>query len=67
MSLDDVRAMSVAALTQVQVAQVLGVDRRTVSRAIEEGTVPAVKFGRRVLIPREPFLEMFSGQKKGVA
>lgn len=67
LSLDDVRRMSAAVLTHVQVAAVLGVDRRTVSRAIKEGTVPSVRFGRRTLIPREPFIEMLSGNKGAVA
>ena len=67
LSLKEVRQLDVAALTLAQVAAVLGVDRRTVARAVEVGDIPAVKFGRRVLIPREPFLEMFSGKKGQVA
>lgn len=67
LTLADVRKSTAAALTQTQVAAVLQVDRRTVGRAITEGTLPSVRFGRRVLIPREPFLEMFSGKKGEVA
>jgi len=67
LSLADVRKSTAAALTQSEVAQVMGVDRRTVARAIQEGTVPAVKFGRRVLIPREQFLAMFSVNTNGAA
>lgn len=67
MTLADVRKSPAAALTLAEVAQVLDVDRRTVARAIQEGTVPAVKFGRRVLIPREPFLAMFSVNTNGAA
>jgi excisionase family DNA binding protein len=37
----------------------LGVDPRTVTAGIENGTVPSVKLGRRVLIPREKFLKLF--------
>lgn len=67
MSLADVRKSTAAALTLTEVAAVLDLDRRTVARAVEAGDIPAVKFGRRVLIPREPFLEMFSGKKGQVA
>ena len=37
----------------------LGVDPRTVTAGIENGTIPSVKLGRRVLIPREKFLKIF--------
>lgn len=67
MTFADVRKSPAAALTLTEVAQVLGVDRRTVARAIQDGTVPAVKFGRRVLIPREAFLAMFSTNTNGAA
>ncbi|WP_016691456.1 helix-turn-helix domain-containing protein [Rhodococcus rhodochrous] len=67
MTLADVRRSPAAALTLTEVAQVLGIDRRTVARAIQDGTMPAVKFGRRVLIPREPFLAMFAVHKNEVA
>ena len=33
-----------------------GVDARTVTRALENGELPAVRLGRRVLIPRLPLL-----------
>ena len=39
-----------------QAASVFGVDVRTVTRAIENGELPAVRLGRRVLIPRLPLL-----------
>jgi excisionase family DNA binding protein len=35
---------------------VFGVDVRTVSRAIENGELPSVRLGRRVLLPRLPLL-----------
>ena len=39
-----------------QAASVFGVDVRTVTRAIENGELQAVRLGRRVLIPRLPLL-----------
>ncbi|MBL5973687.1 MAG: DNA-binding protein [Candidatus Leucobacter sulfamidivorax] len=40
-------------------AAVLEVDPRTVSAGIKEGTIPSVRLGRRVVIPREKFLTLF--------
>ncbi len=45
-----------AVVTVAQAACVLGVDVRTVSRAIVNGELPALRLGRRVLIPRLPLL-----------
>ncbi|MDZ7917598.1 MAG: helix-turn-helix domain-containing protein [Rhodococcus sp. (in: high G+C Gram-positive bacteria)] len=49
-----------AALTRTEVAEVFGIDKRTVTRGIDDGTIPAIKIGRRVLIPREPLLAMLT-------
>ncbi len=46
-------------LNRAEVAALLAVDARTVDQAISDGTIPAVRLGRRVLIPRRPFLEVF--------
>ena len=43
-------------MTVAQAAAVFGVDVRTVARAIENGELPALRLGRRVLIPRLPLL-----------
>lgn len=40
-------------LTKAETAETLRVTLRTVDRRIEDGTLTAVKFGRRVLIPVE--------------
>lgn len=34
-------------------------DPRTITASIEDGTIPIVKLGRRVVIPREAFLRLF--------
>jgi excisionase family DNA binding protein len=54
--LDELRISRAAVVTVVQAASVFGVDVRTVTRAIENGELPAVRLGRRVLIPRLPLL-----------
>lgn len=46
-------------LNRAEVAALLTVDARTVDHAIEDGTIPAIRLGRRVLIPRRPFLAAF--------
>src|SRR6478735_794680 len=46
-------------LNRAEVAALLTLDPRTVDHAIEDGTIPAVHIGRRVLIPRRPFLRAF--------
>ena len=67
LTLDEVRTMTVAVLTRDQVAAVLGVDRRTVGRAVDDGTIPTLRLGSRVLIPRERFLAWFDGDSEGRA
>ena len=42
-----------------RIADALGVDPRTVTAGIENGSIPSVKLGRRVVIPREKFLRIF--------
>lgn len=46
-------------ITRTEAAQALGVDPRTITAGIENGTLPSVKLGRRVVIPREKFLRLF--------
>ncbi|APE12064.1 DNA-binding protein [Rhodococcus sp. 2G] len=51
--------MDTLGLTRTDAARALGVDVRTISRGIEDGTIPSVRIGRRLLIPRIPFLALF--------
>lgn len=46
-------------ITRAEAAAALGVDPRTVTAGIENGSIPSVKLGRRVVIPREKFLRLF--------
>ena len=52
LDLEDLKASRSAVVTIAQAATVLGIDVRTVSRAIRNGELPALRLGRRVLIPR---------------
>ncbi len=56
MNLDDLKASQSAVVTVAQTASVLGIDVRTVTRATENGELPALRLGRRVLVPRLPLL-----------
>ncbi len=56
MNLEDLRASRSAVVTVAEAASVFGVDVRTVTRAIQNGELPALRLGRRVLIPRLPLL-----------
>jgi len=55
------RESEAAALTRAEVAAILNVDARTVTRAIESGELPSIRLGRRRLIPIEPFLALMTG------
>jgi excisionase family DNA binding protein len=56
MDLEELRACRSAVITIADAAAVLGVDARTVSRAVQSGELPALRVGRRLLIPRLPLL-----------
>lgn len=60
-SLDDVRGMSTACLTMADVARLLEIDVRTVSRACADGQLPSLRVGRRTLVPREPLIALLEG------
>ena len=56
MNLTDLQASKAAAFTVTDVASLLAVDERTVRRACEDGQLPSLRIGRRLLIPRLPLL-----------
>lgn len=57
--MEELAEMRKLAITKAEAAHALDVDVRTVSRAIADGSIPSVRVGRRVLIPRLPFLALF--------
>lgn len=64
MTLDDVRNSTAAVLSVTQTARLLTdldgdqVDERTVRRAVEDGQLPGIRVGKRILIPRLPLLAL---------
>jgi len=45
--------------TVTEVAEMLGISRGAAYKAVKDGDIPSVQFGRRVLIPRHKFHERF--------
>ena len=60
-TLDELRDSGRATVTMQEAAQLLGVDARTVSGAVRAGEIPAIRVGRRVLIPRHRFIAYLDG------
>ena len=58
--MDDLRKRRSFVITRQEAAEALGVDPRTITVSINDGTIPSVKLGRRIVIPREKFLAMFA-------
>jgi len=58
MTLDDLRTCQDAAWTVTAVAGLLHLDERTVRRACEDGQLPCLHVGRRLLIPTEPLRQL---------
>ena len=56
----DARNCERATLTRAETADLLGVSVRTISESAMKGDIPSVRLGRRVLIPREPLVAMFT-------
>ncbi len=61
-TLDDLRASRSAVITRVEAAAALGDDPRTITTSIDNGSIPSVRLGRRVVIPREKFLRIFDAK-----
>ncbi|HEU0257535.1 MAG TPA: helix-turn-helix domain-containing protein [Microbacteriaceae bacterium] len=61
-TLDELRVSRTAVITRAEAAAALGVDPRTITASIENGSIPSVRLGRRVVIPREKFLRLFDAE-----
>ncbi|MDY6871290.1 MAG: hypothetical protein SV966_12510 [Actinomycetota bacterium] len=62
--LDWLRTTTLPVATRAQTAQIFGVDERTITRGIEEGDIPAIRIGRRMLVP-VPALRKMLGIEEG--
>ena len=62
-TIDTLRESRSVVITSKDAAEALGVDPRTITVGINDGTIPTVKLGRRVVIPRERFLRIFDASE----
>ena len=62
-TIDTLRESRSVVITRKDAAEALGVDPRTITVGINDGTIPSVKLGRRVVIPRERFLRIFDADE----
>jgi excisionase family DNA binding protein len=53
-----------AVITRAQAAALLECDPRTVSRGVDEGTIAAIRLGKKVLILVEPLLAQLTGKRE---
>ena len=67
MTMDSLRQSNKVVLTKGEVASALGVDPRTLTNGIADGTIPSLRIGRRVVIPRERFLAIFDVPTQGAS
>ena len=58
-TIDTLRGSRSLVITRTEAAAALGVDPRTVTAGVENGTIPSVRLGRSLVIPREKFLRLF--------
>lgn len=61
-ALDALRASGRATISPAEAARILHLDPRTVRRACQEGSLPAIKIGSRTLIPTARLLSMLTGE-----
>lgn len=73
MTIEDLCSSTATVLTVAQVARLLTdmdgdqLDERTVRRACEDGQLPCVRVGRRLLIPRLPLLALLGADTQPAA
>lgn len=65
-TLEQLRTSAAAVVTIKDAADLMGVNRRTLTGAlsVNGGEIPARRIGRRIVIPREAFLHWYSGEEK---
>lgn len=62
-SLEDLEKSNRATITLKEAAEICGVDRRTFAKGVEEGSVPSIRLGRRIIIPKMPFIKLLKGEE----
>lgn len=49
-------------LSIAETGRIMDLDPRTVSKAIDDGTIKAIRVGRRTLVLREPLMRLLNGE-----
>jgi excisionase family DNA binding protein len=62
MTFQELLASTKPVITRKEAASALGCDPRLISRGIKENKIKAFPLGRKILIPREPFIVLFLGE-----
>lgn len=61
-TLDELRNLDRAVITMSEAAKILGVDRRLVSKALDQGNIMSIPLGpRKRVIPRLAFIQLLEG------
>lgn len=63
MTLEHLQDGSTAVISRAEAAELLKCDPRTVTRGIEDGTILAIRLGKRVFILVQPLLALLAGKK----
>jgi len=48
-----------------EAGKMLGISRPTAYERVQDGSIPSIKLGRRILVPRIALERMLNGQKEG--
>lgn len=57
--------MERATLTVDEVAKLLGVGRNNAYKAIEEGKIPSIRIGKRLVVPKQALDRLLNGEVAG--
>ena len=63
MTLETLLCSSKAVISRAEAAELLECDPRTVTRGIEDGTISAIRLGKRVLVLVQPLVALLAGKK----
>ncbi len=54
---------SPATMTVVEAGNLLGISRNLAYKAARDGSIPTIRIGDRILVPREQFKQLLAGER----
>lgn len=66
-NIQELKSTTNAVITRSDAARLLGIEARTVTKAIAEGTFPALLIGSHTFMLREPFIAVLEGKSVSCA